>query len=75
MRQKFPLLLPMGLHDEDTTTFAAFAAKCVEPKSKRATGKDWISKVTWNLIAKRASLIQSGRCNQARARRMKDKLI
>ena len=43
----------------------------MEPKSKRQKGKDWVSKSTWALIAKRASLLQSGRCNQAAARRMK----
>ena len=43
----------------------------MEPKSKRQKGKDWVSKGTWKLITKRVSLLQSGRCNQAAARRMK----
>ncbi len=71
MRQKFPLTLETGTHDEDTTTFAKLAAECMEPRSKRPKGKDWVSEGTWALIAKRASLLQSGRCNQAAARRMK----
>jgi hypothetical protein len=27
------------------------AAECMEPKSKRQKGKDWVSKGTWKLIA------------------------
>ena len=38
-RQQFPLRLAMVPQDEDTTTFAALAAKCMEPKSKRQKGK------------------------------------
>ena len=56
MCQQFPLSLATGLQDEETTTFAALAAKCMEPKSKRQKGKDWVSKGTWALIAKRALL-------------------
>ena len=74
MRQRFPLRLVTGPQDEDTTTFAALAAECMEPKSKRQKGKDWIGEATWALIAKRASLLQSGRCNQAAARRMKQEI-
>ena len=72
--QKFPLLLPMGPQDKDTTTFKALAAKCMEPKTKMAKGTDWISMTTWSLIAKRMSLKQSGQLNQAAARRMKGKV-
>ena len=39
-RQKFPLLLPMGPLDKDTTTFTTLAAKCKEPIMKWA--KAWI---------------------------------
>jgi hypothetical protein len=46
----------------------------MESKSKRPKGKDWVSKGTWKLIAKRASLLQSSRCDQAAARRMKRKI-
>ena len=46
----------------------------MEPKSKRPKGKDWVSEGTWKLIAKRASLLQSGLCDQAAARRMKRKI-
>jgi hypothetical protein len=73
MRQKFPLSLPIGPKDADTTTFDTLAAKCVDPKPKRAPGKDWISKGTWTLIAKRASLLISGRIRQTAARWMKRK--
>ena len=59
--QKFPLSLPIGPKDANTTTFDALAAKCVDPKMMRAPGKDWISEGTWKLIAKRASLLRSGR--------------
>ena len=38
-RQKFPLCLAMGPQDEDTTTFTALAAECMEPKSKRKRGR------------------------------------
>jgi hypothetical protein len=34
----------------------ALAVKCVKPKPKWAPGKDWISKETWRLIAKQASI-------------------
>ena len=46
----------------------------MEPKSKRKKWKDWVSETTWSLIAKQASLLQSDRCNQAAARRMKRKI-
>ena len=49
-RQKFPLSLATGPQDEDTTTFTTLAAECMEPKSKRQKGKDWVSKGTWKLI-------------------------
>jgi hypothetical protein len=55
-RQKFPLSLPIRPKDANTTTFDALAAKCVNPKTKRAPGKDWVSKGMWKLIAKGASL-------------------
>ena len=47
----------------------------MESKSKRQKGKDWVSKGTWALIAKRAVLLQSGRCNQAAARIMKQEIM
>jgi hypothetical protein len=37
-------------------------------------GKDWISEGTWKLIAKRSSLLRSGKIRQAAARRMKRKV-
>jgi hypothetical protein len=69
--QQFPLTLPLGPKDANTTTFDALAAKCVEPKTKRPPGKDWISEGAWSLIAKRASLLRSGKIRQDAARRMK----
>ncbi len=63
-RQKLPLSLLLGPKDTDTTAFNALAAKCVDPKPTRKQGKDWMSKATWCLIAKRASLLQSGRIRQ-----------
>ncbi len=72
--QKFPLSLPPGPKDADTTAFNALASKCIEPKPKRMLGKDWISKWTWRLIAKRASLLQSGRIWHNTARRMKHEI-
>ena len=70
-RQKFPLSLPLGPQDANTTIFDALAARCVDPKKKRSPGKDWISEGTWKLIAKRASLLRSGKIRQDAARRMK----
>jgi len=71
--QKFPLSLPPGPQDANTTTFDALAARCVDPKEKkkRSPGKDWISEGMWKLIAKCASLLRSGKIRQAAARRMK----
>ncbi len=69
--QKFPLTLPLGPKDANTITFDAPAAECVEPKKKWSPGKDWISKGTWRLIAKCASLLRIGKIRQAAARRMK----
>ena len=69
--QKFSLSLPLGPKDANTTTFDTLAAKCVEPKKKRLPGNDWISKGTWKLIAKRTSLLHSGKIRQAAVRRMK----
>ena len=72
MRQKFPLQLPAEVEqDRDTKAFTALASMCEEPETQRAKGKDWMGAATWKLIAKLASLLQSGRCNQAAARRMK----
>jgi len=45
-RQKFPLSLPLGPQDANTTIFDALAARCVDPKKKRSPGKDWISEGT-----------------------------
>ncbi len=60
-RQKFPLTLPLGPKDANTTTFDALAAnKCVKPKKKRSPGMEWISERTWKLIVKCASLLISG---------------
>ena len=67
-RQKFPLSLPLGPKDANTSTFDALATSCVDPKKKRAPGKAWISKGTWKLIATRASLLRSGKIRQAAAR-------
>ena len=53
-RQKFPLSLPPGPKDENTTLFDALAAKCVNPKPTQPSGKDWISEGTWKMIRKRA---------------------
>lgn len=50
-RHKFPLSLAAGPQDDDTTTCMMLAAECMEPKSKRQKGKDWVSKGTWKLIA------------------------
>jgi hypothetical protein len=54
--------------------FDTLAAKCVDPKPTRKPGKDWISEATWRLIAKQASLLQSGRIGQDTARRMKGEI-
>jgi hypothetical protein len=59
--QKLLLSLPLGPKDADTTAFDTLAAKCVDPKPMGKQGKDWMTKGTWRLIAKRASLLQSGR--------------
>ncbi len=69
--QKFPLTLPLGPQDKNTTTFKALAAECVEPKTMWLPGKDWISKGMWKLIAKRASLLCSGKIRKVAAQRMK----
>jgi hypothetical protein len=55
-------------------TFNALASKCIKPKPKRVPGRDWISKETWQLIAKLASLLRSGHIRQDTARRMKHKI-
>ena len=73
-RQKFPLTLPLGPQDANNTTFDALAAKCVEPKTTRPPGKDWISKGTWKLITKRVSLLCSRKIRQAAVLWMKHKV-
>ena len=73
-RQKFPLSLPSRPRDAITALFDALAAKCVKPKPTRAPGKDWISKGTWKLIAKRASLMRSGKIRQVTVRWMQRKV-
>jgi hypothetical protein len=55
--QKLPLSRPLGPKDADTTAFDTLAAECVDPKPMWKPGKDWMSKGTWCLIAKRASLL------------------
>ncbi len=73
-RQKLSLSLLLGPKDADTAAFDTLAAECVNPKLTRKPGKDWMSKATWRLIAKRASLLQSGHIRQDFARRMKRKI-
>ena len=73
-RQKFPLSLPLGPRDANTALFDALAAKFVKPKPTQAPGKDWISKGTWKLIAKHASLMRSGKIRQVTVRRMQHKV-
>jgi hypothetical protein len=73
-RQKLLLSLPLGPKDAGTTALVALAAECVDPKPMRKPGKDWISKTTWCLIAKWASLLRSGRIWQDAAQRMKSKI-
>ena len=70
-RQKFPLSLPLGPKDKNTAAFDMLAAECINPKLMQKPGKDWMSEATWHLIAKRASLMRSGRIWQDTARRMK----
>ncbi len=70
-RQKLLLSLLLGPKDPDTTAFNALSVECVNPKPTRKPGKDWMSKAMWHLIAKRASLMRSGRIWQDTARRMK----
>jgi hypothetical protein len=69
--QKLPMSLPLGPKDEDTAAVDALIAECIDPKPTRKLGKDWMSKATWCLIAKRASLLRSGRIRHDAARRMK----
>jgi hypothetical protein len=59
--QKLLLSLPLGPKDAGTMALVALAAECIDPKPTRKPGKDWMSKATWRLIAKRASLLRSGR--------------
>ena len=73
-RQKKPLTLPLGPKDANTTTFDTLAAGCVKPKTMRLPGKDWISEGMWKLIAKRASLLRSGKIGQAAVQGMKRKV-
>jgi hypothetical protein len=70
-RQKLPLSLPLGPKDADAMAFNTLAAKCINPKPARKQGKDWMSKAKWCLIAKQASLLQSGCIRQDATRRMK----
>ena len=63
-RQKFLLSLPPGPKYTNTVLFDALAAKCADPKPTWAPGKDWISKGTWKMIRKRASLMCSGKIRQ-----------
>jgi hypothetical protein len=72
--QKLLLSLPLGPKDTDTLAFDTLADKCVDPKPMRKPGKDWMSKGTWRLIAKWASLLQSGCIWQDAAWRMKRKI-
>jgi hypothetical protein len=72
--QKLPLSLPLGPKDVDTMAFDALAAKCVDPKPTWKLGKDWMSKATWRLIAKWASLLRSGHIWQDAEQRMKPKI-
>ena len=73
-RQKFPLSLPLGPKDASTSTFDALTTSCIDPKKKRAPGKEWISEGTWKLIATRASLLRSRKIRQAAVRRMKQEV-
>ena len=70
-RQKFPLFLPLGPKDTNTTTFDPLAAECIELKKKGSPGNDWISEGTWKLIAKCSSLLRSREIRQSAVQRLK----
>jgi hypothetical protein len=72
-RQRLLLSLPLGPKDADTIAFNALAVKCINPKPTQKPGKDLMSEATWHLIAKQASLLQSGRIWQGAAWRMRCK--
>jgi hypothetical protein len=56
-----PAVLAAGNKGRGHNFFDALAAKCVDPKLTRKLGKDWMSKATWRLIAKWASLLQTAK--------------
>jgi hypothetical protein len=68
------LSLPLGPKDKDMAAFDALTAECINPKPMQMPGKDWMSDATWHLIAKRASVLQSGRIRQDTTWRMKHKI-
>jgi hypothetical protein len=70
MCQKFLLSLPPGPKDADTIAFDAQPAKFFKPKPKQVLGKEWMSKGTWPMIVKWASLLQSGQIWQDITQRM-----
>jgi hypothetical protein len=54
--------------------FDALTAEYDDPKLTQKSGKDWMREATWHLIAKRASLLWSGRIRQDATQRMKSKI-
>ena len=69
-RQRLPLRLPHGPHDELTHTFEALKLTCLEAEPTKRRGNDWISAETWRLISHRTMLRKTGKLCQIGARRM-----
>ena len=68
-RQRFPLRLPPGPHDELTHTFEALKLTCKKAEPTKRRGHEWISVETWRLISHRSMLRRTGKLCQTGARR------
>jgi hypothetical protein len=66
-RQRHPLQLPPGPHDQLTDAFETMKAAYTDPDPKRWECKDWVSDATWQLIKRRTSLRQAGQLRRNEA--------
>ena len=69
-RQRLPLRLATGPHDELTQQFETLKIQCEKVDPNKRQGNDWITDETWRLISHRTMLRRTGKLCQTGGRKM-----
>ena len=70
-RQRLPLRLATGPHNELTQQFETLKSQCEKTDLKQRQGSNWISDETWRPIGHRTMLQRTGKLCQTGGRKMK----